>query len=101
MIFRRKKKIILKKPGGIFFRILVLEKLEIFMLELFLILTGICFPCIKNNYWLFVIQTFSVIHLFIISTSYTYSFFFFFDANSFSKPLKGKENILQNSKISI
>ena len=35
----------------------------------FLIFTGIYiiyFPCIKNKYWLFVIQKFSVVHLFIV-----------------------------------
>ena len=47
-----------------------------------MIFTGILqyyFPCIKNKYWLFVIQKFSVVHLYSftqISTAYTSSFCF-------------------------
>ena len=61
---------------GSFFRILVLRKLKIFMLEFFFIFTWIYiiyFTCIKNKYWVFVILKFSVLYYYLL-----------FYANSFS-----------------
>ena len=54
--------LILKIAWEVFFSNFSFEKTEDFMLERFYLI--IYFPFIRNRYWLFVIQKFSVVHLF-------------------------------------
>ncbi len=70
---------ILELAGEFFPRVLVLRKLKIFVLELFLTFTGIYILyllCIKKSIKHFFRNTFTYI-LTQISTSYTFSFFYF------------------------
>ena len=95
--FRRSCLYLSSSLQGSFFQILVSRKLK-----LFLIFTGIYilyFSCVKTKYWLFVIQKFSVVHLFIVELKFLHLIppVFCFDSNSCSIAQKtGKLNIYLN-----